>query len=172
MNVLRNQCSISQAWDPRRDSPEPAMVEFDAIWDTGATGSVITQSVVDACGLVATGMTRVIHVDGAANSETYLANIILPNKVVFTSQRVTKGKLPGGIDILIGMDIINQGDFSVTNFDGLTNFSFRVPSSEHIDFVQERQRPRLQHGGRPNPKRPNLTSAGRKKGKGKKKRKR
>jgi len=33
------------------------------------------------------------------------------------------------------MDIITQGDFAVTNHNGVTKFSFRTPSMEHIDFV-------------------------------------
>jgi hypothetical protein len=35
------------------------------------------------------------------------------------------------------MDIISMGDFAVTNFSGVTQFSFRVPSMEAIDFVPE-----------------------------------
>ena len=35
------------------------------------------------------------------------------------------------------MDVINQGDFSVSNFEGKTVFSFRIPSKKTIDYVQE-----------------------------------
>lgn len=150
------------------------MVPFDAIWDTGATNSVITQAVVDACGLVATGMAKVDHVDGSSQAETYLVNIGLPNNVVFFGVRVTKGKFTGGANILIGMNIINKGDFAVTNLKGITKFSFRVPSIGHIDFVKESKRPLFQHGGSPKPKRPKRTKplGGGKKGKGKGKGKR
>ncbi len=109
---------------------------FDAIWDTGATNSVITQKVIKDCGLVATGMAKVRGVHGAKKSETYLVNIALPHKVVVAGVRVTKGNIPGA-DILVGMDIINRGDFAVTNHNGITKFSFRTPSQEHIDFVPE-----------------------------------
>ena len=109
---------------------------FDAIWDTGATNSVITQKVIDDCGLVATGIAQVHGVHGVAQAETYLVNIALPQQVVFTGVRVTKGVITGG-DMLIGMDIINQGDLAVTNHKGTTKFSFRVPSQGHIDFVPE-----------------------------------
>jgi hypothetical protein len=37
-------------------------------------------------------------------------------------------------DVLIGMDIIGEGDFAVTHQDGKTTFSFRVPSLKTIDF--------------------------------------
>ena len=39
-----------------------------------------------------------------------------------------------GIDVLIGMDIISMGDFAVSNFDGKTQFSFRIPSQEHVEY--------------------------------------
>ena len=35
------------------------------------------------------------------------------------------------------MDIITLGDFSVTNFDEKTTFSFRYPSCSKIDYVME-----------------------------------
>jgi hypothetical protein len=122
------------------------MVQFDAIWDTGATASVITQGVIDACGLTPTGIARVHHVKGSSLAETYLVNIGLPNAVGYSAVRVTKGEFVGG-DILIGMDIIGTGDFTVTNFDGFTKFSFRYPSVGHIDFVADIKTPQFQHGG-------------------------
>ena len=145
------------------------MVPFEAIWDTGATHSAITQAVIDACGLGPTGITKVRHVAGEKLVETYLVNIGLPNNVAVYNVRATKAELTPGSDILIGMDIMSRGDFAVTNFGGTTKFSFRVPSVEHIDFVKEGQRLQrlqFQHGGKPNPKRPNLS--GRTKGKQKK----
>ncbi|HEY5120786.1 MAG TPA: hypothetical protein VII84_04350, partial [Acidimicrobiales bacterium] len=35
---------------------------------------------------------------------------------------------------LIGMDIIGQGDFAVSNFDRDTRVSFRMPSQSHAGF--------------------------------------
>jgi len=147
------------------------MLPFVTIWDTGATGSVITQAVVDTCGLVPSGMANIVHVDGSTQAETYLVDILLPQNVVFRGVRVSKGRLTGNANILIGMNIISQGDFAVTNFNKLTKFSFRVPSIEHIDFVKEGRRPQFQHGGRPNPKRHKPTNPfGRGRGKKKKNR--
>ena len=42
-----------------------------------------------------------------------------------------------GIDVLIGMDIINRGDFAVSNRNGKTMFSFRIPSMSDFDFQSE-----------------------------------
>ena len=49
----------------------------------------------------------------------------------------TPGTQLTGFDILIGMDIINRGDFAVTNRNGKTMFSYRYPSMAAIDFQSE-----------------------------------
>lgn len=149
-NVLKNQCGISQAFDPAAGGTQPPITQFDAIWDTGATNCVITQAVIDACSLVPIGMAQVHGVHGASIEEVFLVNIYLPNGVACSSIRVTKGSFLGA-DILIGMDVINQGDFAVTNKGGITKFSFRYPSEVHTDFVEEHNkallRERFKHGG-------------------------
>lgn len=118
--------------------PPPEIKPFTALWDTGATMSVITQKVIDACGLRPTGSINVSNVENIVQTDTFLVNIWLPNKVVMTGIPVSKGKLPGSeADVLVGMDIINKGDFAVTNWNGRTKFSFRIPSKADIDFVEE-----------------------------------
>ena len=134
-NVLRSQVRISTAFDPNKNTPPPKS-EFVAIWDTGASASVISKNVAEKCGLRQTGVAPVHTVGGRQTSPTYLVCIDLPNRVGFPSVRVTEGELSGG-DVLIGMDIIGMGDFSVTNHKGKTVFSFRVPSVSKIDFVAE-----------------------------------
>jgi len=62
---------------------------------------------------------------------------MLPNHVGFRGVAVTKGRVFGVADVLIGMDIINRGDFAVTNKNGKTVFSYRFPSTEQIDFVKQ-----------------------------------
>ncbi len=43
------------------------------------------------------------------------------------------------VDVLIGMDVIGLGDFSITNKDGKTTFSFREPSMEEIDYTEREE---------------------------------
>ena len=113
------------------------MEEFVAIWDTGATHSVITQRVVDACALKPIGTTTVSHAQGVAEDvDIFLVNGGLPNGMRFPGLLVIQGVLRDA-DVLVGMDIINQGDFAVTNPGGRTKFSFRIPSIADIDFVAE-----------------------------------
>ena len=144
-NKLQAETLVSKAINPGQNIAIPPEVvegakKYNGIWDTGATNSVISQKVVDDCGLMPTGMAIVQGATGSMRCETFLVSIFLPNKVVFPSIRVTKGVL-AGCDVLIGMDIINQGDFAITHNDWKTTFSFRYPSIEQIDFVQKKAEP-------------------------------
>lgn len=134
---LTNECEVNGSWDP--DNPndwEPRRETFTALWDTGATNSVISQVVVDACGLLPIGFTEVFHVDGSYTSEVYLVNITLPSDITLSNLSVAKADIPMA-DILVGMDIISQGDFAITNRNGGTKFTFRTPSIEDIDFAAD-----------------------------------
>ena len=84
-------------------------------------------------------MTKVYGVHGKEDSPTFLILLGLPNKVAFRNLRVTLGELPGS-DILIGMDIISHGDFTITNHKNHTVCSFRTPSQKTIDFVEDQKR--------------------------------
>ena len=113
------------------------MFQFTALWDTGATGSVISQRVVEACVLRSIGTRKVNHVQGSAEDvPSYAVNVKLPSEVEFQGLRVILGNLRG-YDVLIGMDIIGLGDFAITHLEGDTKFSFRIPSQADIDFVRE-----------------------------------
>ena len=140
LRSLDTPCGISQGFDPASGAVPPKVSEFKALWDTGATSTVITQNVVDACGLSPVGLTKVEGLNSSSMAERYLVNVALPNGVGFMHVSVIKGNLPsGGCDVLIGMDIITSGDFSITNKNGITIFSFRHPSMKHVDFVKEHE---------------------------------
>ncbi|MBK5203582.1 MAG: SEC-C domain-containing protein [Prolixibacteraceae bacterium] len=64
--------------------------------------------------------------------------LLLPNNVSFRSVSVTECESLGAFDVLIGMDIIGNGDFAVSNLDGKTHMTFRLPSCENIDFVKNK----------------------------------
>jgi hypothetical protein len=68
-------------------------------------------------------------------SNVYSVNLYLPNQVVIPKISVAEG-IPNNCDMLIGMDVIKFGDFAVTNYNGRTTFSFRMPSMAEIDFVK------------------------------------
>jgi hypothetical protein len=108
---------------------------YKAIWDTGASGTVITQVIVDNLGLIPTGMSIVHTANGQARQNTYIIDISLNEGITIKDVTVTCATaFSGGCNVLIGMDIISQGDFSITNFNGNTCMSFRKPSMHEIDF--------------------------------------
>ena len=116
--------------------PEPPTVRtYSAIWDTGATNTNITTRVVRECGLRPTGVVESVGVHGRKFVNTYLIDVYLPNLVVARGVQANEAEsLPGPDDVLIGMDILNLGDFAVSNYRGKTTFTFRTPSLEEIDF--------------------------------------
>ena len=107
---------------------------YNAIWDTGATNTVISQKVIDECNLKPIGKAIVHTATDVRECLTFLVSVFLPNKMFVRSLRVTQGS-PGNCDVLIGMDIIAAGDFAITHPDGKTTFSFRMPAVGEIDFV-------------------------------------
>lgn len=110
-----------------------------AIWDTGATNTVMTQDVIAALGLEPIGVTLVNTSGGIRQTYTYLIHLTLENQVQFQYVRVTEGSIYGA-NVLLGMDIITQGDLALTNRDQMTTFSFRIPAMEKIDFGQPRRK--------------------------------
>jgi len=110
--------------------------QFNALWDTGATNSAITQKIVDDLGLLPVGFGKAHGVDGEFETAYYYVDILLPNNVVIGKLRVSLGK-PFGWDLLVGMDIICQGDFAVSNFNGKTVFTYRFPSEQTTDYARQ-----------------------------------
>ncbi len=133
--------------------------QFKGLWDTGATNSVVTHRVAKKCGLIPTGVTQVQLAGSKGLRNTYMVAIGLPNRVMFPMVKVTDADEIGGADVLIGMDIINKGDFAVTHGDGKTRISFRLPSVEVIDFTGSHRVPKgakeINHApAKPKPKGP------------------
>jgi hypothetical protein len=134
--ALETRCGVCEFNPFNQSEALSKTVKFKALWDTGAMASVISTNVVNLLKLKPIGKARVFHANGEAIVYTYLINISLPNGIEFSSLLVTEGLL-SDTDILIGMDIISQGDFAVTAIDGETKMSFQIPSTHEIDFVQE-----------------------------------
>lgn len=112
-----------------------------ALWDTGATNSHLTQSFANAMGLVPTGMATVNHAGGRSQVRTFLVNFALPNKVLVPGVAVAEcDDGAGQFGVIIGMDIMGIGDLSISNVNGATMMSFRIPSVAGIDYVIETNR--------------------------------
>lgn len=110
------------------------------IWDTGATDSVITANTARQLGLMPISKAFVRGVHGPKEVNVYYVNITLNNDQITLNARVTECvelSADNSKGMLIGMNIISMGDFAVSNYGGSTVMSFRRPSLEHIDFVNE-----------------------------------
>lgn len=108
------------------------------IWDTGATNSCVSESLAKKLNLQSIQKALVQGVHGTEEVNVYLVDIILPNDKIKLTVPVTECKELSddkSICVLIGMDVITKGDFCITNAQGKTVMTFRVPSVETVDYV-------------------------------------
>jgi len=128
--TIITECIVSEAFDPKT-TPHPKKNTYNALWDTGATNTVITNRVATELKLSPRGKVTSFHADGQTDVETYYINIGLPNGVGVQYLRVSEGKLKG-FDVLIGMDIIAQGEFSLRHENNKHVFEFKLPTPTTI----------------------------------------
>lgn len=138
VNPSYNNAIITDAFIglPTKDNNNRKMIKVKALWDTGATSSVVTPHVVSALGLQAVGVIKTLHAGGEGMAKTYFVDIALPNKILLQGQKVTAcAEQNGRFDIIIGMDIISLGGFSITGQGNRRKVSFCVPSAVDVDYV-------------------------------------
>lgn len=117
-----------------------AVVDTRGLWDTGAQNSAITDSVAKLLGLPVIQKANVRGVHGIKEVNVYYVEIILNNPNITVKCLATgcdELSDDGPVGLLLGMNIISQGDFTISNFGGRTTMSFRVPSLERKDYVAE-----------------------------------
>ncbi len=119
------------------EQESPQGKKYDALYDTGATHSAVSPQVVADLQLASIGARTVCVGSGRFDTTSHIVNIGLPNGVMFPMMSIARLVLLGGIDVIIGMDILGLGDFSVTHHRDQTTFSFCIPSRKEIDFVAE-----------------------------------
>jgi len=109
-----------------------------AIWDTGASRTVITHRLMSRLQLIPIE-TKLVHgVNSRQLVDVVAISIKLPNGFLIPDIRVFVCDIPSPIDLLIGMDIIRLGDFHISNTGGHTLFSFVIPPlPEQFDLTQE-----------------------------------
>ena len=117
--------------------PNAVQRSFKAIWDTGATNTAISERVVKQCNLVPIAKATSNTANGQRIVNVYLIDLYLPNNVIIGGVKATEFTAVEGSDLLIGMDVIGMGDLAISNFEGKTCFSFRVPSIACTDYVQQ-----------------------------------
>lgn len=131
VNTLLTDVVVFSSFDKKK------FINIKAVWDTGATHSVITPKVFKDLELYAIDQTIVNGVNSQKIAPITMIEIGLPNKFLIPNHRVSVCDIAGG-DMLIGMDIIAQGDFSICTGDKKTLFSFAMPPFENkINLVDK-----------------------------------
>ena len=105
---------------------------YNALWDTGANKTVVSHTLAEKLKLKNISQTNVATAGGNKTALLHSIYIVLPNNVIINT---IAAELPiEQCDLLIGMDVIGKGDFIVSNFEGKTCFTFRMPSMHCYDF--------------------------------------
>jgi hypothetical protein len=143
---------LADAFDPANPPASIAWHKTDALWDTGATNSVIKKATAVAMGLVPSGSMIITHGGGSERRDTYVLNVHLPNRVLIVGVLVADcHDTVGPFGAIIGMDIISRGDLTISNWNSQTCMSFRIPSMERVDYVKDLNRRRFAGVGRNDP---------------------
>lgn len=121
-------------------------LQFNALWDTGASCSCIKPDIAKKIGITENivTFTQVTGVNSKTETKPVykIGTIILPNRVRYDGFHLIESNIASiEADILIGMDLILSGDMSITNYGGKTTFCFSAPPHENeIDLVERSNR--------------------------------
>jgi predicted aspartyl protease len=111
--------------------------DFRGIWDTGAQATVIAKEVVDVLRLQPEGFAYVDTASQrAVKTSAYRIDLYVKDNLCVRNLQVTLGVLSDDFHLLLGMDVIGLGDFSITNHNESTCMSYRYPSCHEIDYVK------------------------------------
>lgn len=110
-------------------------MKSNTLIDTGATISCISKDVVKTLKLQFIGIDRVSTPSGTAVLNKYLIDISFKKNLVFKNIFVLESEIGNqGIDLLVGMDILNKNDIMISNYDNHTQFSLRYPANGNLEF--------------------------------------
>jgi len=114
------------------------VIRIRALWDTGAMLSAITPEIAKKLNLVFFDRIKVNGIGSYSIADIARISIRLPNLVEIKNARISVLNLVKDVDMLIGMDIIRLGDFSISNGAGKTLFTFAMPPfDEKIDLYEK-----------------------------------
>lgn len=109
-----------------------------ALWDTGASCTCISQTVAKRMSLVKVNERKLT----VADNNSFMADVYCVKMqmgcFVIENLEVCGIPMDGKREnMIIGMDVISKGDLAITNYQGHTFLTFRVPSIELIDYVAD-----------------------------------
>lgn len=97
-----------------------------ALIDTGAMRTCISSRVANALSLIPTGTMRIEAANGHTDLvNTHIVNIDFGDDIRFEMMKVPRLNMSDE-DMIIGMDILCQGDYAVSNSENKTIFMFQI----------------------------------------------
>jgi len=106
---------------------EQNVIKVRALWDTGAMLSAVTPEIAKKLNSVPIDRIKVNGIGNYCIADIVRVSIRLPNLAVLRNARISVLNLVKDVDMLVGMDIIRLGDFSISNGAGKTLFTFAMP---------------------------------------------
>ena len=104
-----------------------------AKWASGSKFSSVTPAIAAALGLPKAAAAEVWHPAGTALRTAYRLRVYF-NPHDFVDIEAVEMEAPFDYGLIIGIDIIYQGDFFLTHHEGQTLLRFRIPSQGTHDF--------------------------------------
>ena len=129
--VLKTNVHIRNAFDLKR------VAQCQAIWDTGAVYSAITAQYAKELGPTPLETVKAVSASGQFDARLYLIRIEIEGLgLSIVAEALECGLLQDDkeVGLLIGMNVISKGDLMISNQDGKTSLSFRIPPDERIEF--------------------------------------
>lgn len=112
-----------------------------AFWDTGASGSCVSQKIIDMMKIPQCNEVKVYSHQGGTLKPQYKVILILPNEEFIFDVPVVPGDYSHFKDkevgVVIGMDIIQTGEFNLDCTNGKMIFTFRQPYDGDEDKLIE-----------------------------------
>lgn len=107
---------------------EGNMMAVKALWDTGSTQSLISDSIIKMINPVQKSKTKIVSGNEVFESAIYSISISLSEEITFRDVSVQNANLSEkDVDMILGMDIISRGDFEIRNYNNIVEFAFRIP---------------------------------------------
>jgi len=98
----------------------------NAIWDTGATITSVPRYIAESLNLEIIGKEKINPLGNELNANVHIVNIILGEKIKLPNRKIYS--VAESNENIIGMDIIQNGNFFLFNNHNKTTFKFCVPS--------------------------------------------
>jgi hypothetical protein len=117
-------------------------ISFDTtgLLDTGCTMSAVAVRLARTLELGTYGSYLSHGANDIAMVKLHTVDLIMPGSISFSGLPVTEFTVKHQFEVLIGMDILSQGDFAITTDNSGTVASYRLPHGKPcIDWTQGRE---------------------------------